>query len=327
MDRGKFIESKLLDEDNLTKEVITIINDSSNSTQVQEKRVKKNSTLKYTIENGMVTIAGKMPILEESDQFKQSMMKRCEDVSCNRTIVFSPDYSDPSWKHLAENVINIFYEENISSGSFSVGEDKKIKIVGEFPNKKSKDRLSMVLKKYEVYDDINDTTYLKVLQQKEETLPIVDENISDTNSSAKSINEHNISSLPLVEEQIESTIAVGQKKISEILKKRTINFHRNRAKITSSGIKTLNEVVAILKGLSDIEIEVKGYTDASGKKSINQWISHERAKSVKKYLGKKGINLKDIKAKGFGEEGLLYKDKPYSKANRRVEIEIKRKKI
>jgi OOP family OmpA-OmpF porin len=70
---------------------------------------------------------------------------------------------------------------------------------------------------------------------------------------------------------------------------------------------------------------VKGYTDASGDEKINLWISQERAKSVKRYLGKHGIPLKNITAKGFGESELLYGDKPYSELNRRVEIEIRRR--
>ena len=58
---------------------------------------------------------------------------------------------------------------------------------------------------------------------------------------------------------------------------------------------------------------------------MNLWISEERAKSVRKYLGNNGVPFKNIEAKGYGETELLYGDKPYSELNRRVEIEIKRK--
>lgn len=120
------------------------------------------------------------------------------------------------------------------------------------------------------------------------------------------------------------TVATAQEQINKIVN-HNISFYKNRAKITNKGQRTLKKVIKVLKELPDAKILVKGYTDASGKESINKWISEERAKSVKKYLGKHGIPLENIEAKGFGESELLYGNKPYSKLNRRVEIEIKRK--
>ena len=120
-------------------------------------------------------------------------------------------------------------------------------------------------------------------------------------------------------------IEIAQEDIIELLKSKKINFIRNRSRITKQSISTLNEIILILKRVPDAKIEVRGYTDASGKKSTNKWISEERAKSVKNYLGSAGINPMNIEAKGFGEEELLYEDKPYSRLNRRVEIEIKRR--
>ena len=122
----------------------------------------------------------------------------------------------------------------------------------------------------------------------------------------------------------QESLSTAQKQISKIVS-HNISFYKNRAKITNKGQRTLNRVIKVLKKVPDVKILVKGYTDASGKKRINQWISEERAKSVKKYLGKHGIALKNIEAKGFGETELLYGNKPYSTLNRRVEIEIKRK--
>ena len=115
-----------------------------------------------------------------------------------------------------------------------------------------------------------------------------------------------------------------QESISSITN-RNISFYKNKAKITDKSRATLNKVIKILKTVPNAKITVKGYTDASGKEKTNLWISQERAKSVKKYLGKHGIPLKNIVAKGYGESELLYGDKPNSELNRRVEIEIRRK--
>lgn len=123
----------------------------------------------------------------------------------------------------------------------------------------------------------------------------------------------------------DASLDLTQETISNLIKSERIHFYKNRAKVTNKGKQTLDKVVKILKGIPDVNITIKGYTDASGRRKMNQWISLERAKSVKNYLGSQGIALESINVQGFGEEGLLYADKPYSRLNRRVEIEIKRK--
>jgi len=146
------------------------------------------------------------------------------------------------------------------------------------------------------------------------------------NNIQNSISNKNIDIDNNIEEDIvKDDIEVVQDKIAEILKEKKINFYRNRAKLIPESKKTLKEIISIIKDIPNIKIYVKGYTDASGKKDINRWISEARAKSVKLYLGKHGINPDIIEYKGFGEDDLLYKDKPYSPLNRRVEIEIKRR--
>jgi outer membrane protein OmpA-like peptidoglycan-associated protein len=156
-------------------------------------------------------------------------------------------------------------------------------------------------------------------EQIKEVKQKINENNS-SNSNIDTIDKNNSVTPPPIDK-----IDIAQKKIAELLERERINFYRSRAKITPKGLKTLQKVITILKDVPDIKIEVKGYTDASGKRSVNRWISEERAKSVKNYLGSHGINPVHIEAKGFGEENLLYKDKPYSPLNRRVEIEIKRR--
>lgn len=122
-----------------------------------------------------------------------------------------------------------------------------------------------------------------------------------------------------------TTIENTQTLISNIVKSEQIHFYKNRSKLTNKSKKTLDKIVEILKRSSNVEIIVKGYTDASGRRKMNRWVSSERAKSVKSYLVNQGIASESIEVKGFGENGLLYPKRPYSRLNRRVEIEVKRR--
>lgn len=273
----------------------------------KDEKLEQQSTLEYKIEKGVISIDGSMPLLEDSDPLKKSMMSMCSVVHCERGIIFSPDIKTPDWKDMAKEVIDLFQRENLSYATLLIDKESKITIGGEFINRTSKDRLSSLLNKYNQYS-VNDTTTLKELKVKEEER-VVEQSISEINSTV---------------EDSRDAVEMAQDEITEILKSKNINFVRNRARITKKGIETLNEIIVILKKVPDVKIEVRGYTDASGKRAINKWISEERAKSVRNYLGSSGINPVNIVAKGFGEEDLLYEDKPYSKLNRRVEIGIRR---
>jgi len=273
------------------------------------------STLEYKIENGVITIAGNMPILDNNDVLKKTMMRFCGEEYCDRTILFSADRENPSWKNIAKEFIDLFYEENLTNASFLADEFGNISIGGELLTRKSKDRITQILNSNHSVNII-DNTHLKVSPLPEETPKISEAKIIDIN---KSIDKN----VTLLHSSI--VVDIAQNKIIELLSTKKINFVRNRARITRRGIRTLKEIIPILKDTPNIKIIVKGYTDAGGKRAINRWISSQRAKSVKNYLGSHGINPKDIEAKGFGEDDLLYEDNPYSPLNRRVEIEIKRK--
>jgi outer membrane protein OmpA-like peptidoglycan-associated protein len=273
------------------------------------------STLEYKIENGVITIAGNMPILDNNDVLKKTMMRFCGEEYCDRTILFSADRENPSWKNIAKEFIDLFYEENLTNASFLADEFGNISIGGELLTRKSKDRITQILNSNHSVNII-DNTHLKVSPLPEETPKISEAKIIDINKSI----DKNVTVL-----NSSIVVDIAQNKIIELLSTKKINFVRNRARITRRGIRTLKEIIPILKDTPNIKIIVKGYTDAGGKRAINRWISSQRAKSVKNYLGSHGINPKDIEAKGFGEDDLLYEDNPYSPLNRRVEIEIKRK--
>ncbi len=283
-------------------------------------RTLKVSSLDYKMEKELITIDGKMPILENNDTLKLILMSRCEKVKCDKKIHFSSEQVMPKWKALVTETINLFHHENMEMANLTV-DGNSIYISGEFKEKESMAKLKKILTPYLTIYNIKNETSLKereVILAKVETPQVNTDNSLSKNSSLESIssksNSVKSSSIKIIEEQI-----------SDILKEKHINFYRNRAKITKKGRKTLDEIIFILKKQKDIYIEVQGHTDASGKAKTNQWISTQRAKSVKNYLGSRGLNPKHIVAKGFGETRLLLKNRPNSAINRRVEIKIKRR--
>ena len=73
---------------------------------------------------------------------------------------------------------------------------------------------------------------------------------------------------------------------------------------------------------SKLNVEIAGHTDSRGRASLNKEISKDRANSVKSALMLLGVNPKQIKAIGYGEDFPIVKDdaKGLSEINRRVEF-------
>lgn len=82
---------------------------------------------------------------------------------------------------------------------------------------------------------------------------------------------------------------------------KNILFDVNEYKIKETAIPELNKLVYFLKNNPTINILIAGYADESGTKTYNQKLSENRAKSVCRYLLSKGINIKRLTCKGFGE--------------------------
>jgi outer membrane protein OmpA-like peptidoglycan-associated protein len=115
-----------------------------------------------------------------------------------------------------------------------------------------------------------------------------------------------------------------QEEIDEILSKEKIFFKRLSTDITDKSYKVVEDIAKILEKNSSVRVEIGGHTDAKGEDEVNEWISLQRAKSVKNELVKLGISKDRIVAKGYGEsKPLVPNDKNgYSFENRRVEFKI-----
>jgi general secretion pathway protein A len=103
-----------------------------------------------------------------------------------------------------------------------------------------------------------------------------------------------------------------------------IPFNYKSNEMPENAYKSLDRFAEIMLRNSDVQISIKGYTDALGSHEYNKRLSSFRANIVKSYLVGKGISPTRIKSIGIGEKNPL---KPNTsaegrRANRRVEIEL-----
>ncbi|WP_419763523.1 MAG: OmpA family protein [Arcobacter sp.] len=115
-----------------------------------------------------------------------------------------------------------------------------------------------------------------------------------------------------------------QEEIDNILSKEKIFFKRLGTDITEKSYKVVQDIANILLKNPNVKVEIGGHTDAKGADDVNEWVSLQRAKSVRKELIKLGVSKDRVTAKGYGEtKPLVPNDKNgYSFENRRVEFKI-----
>jgi len=109
-----------------------------------------------------------------------------------------------------------------------------------------------------------------------------------------------------------------------------IYFNFNSSFLSRDGKAKVKELAGIMKENPDLQIEIIGYTDNTGPKVFNNWISKRRAASVGNYLIKYGIAKNRFVSKGLGASNFIainqYPDNTDAhegrKFNRRVEIHI-----
>ncbi len=105
-----------------------------------------------------------------------------------------------------------------------------------------------------------------------------------------------------------------------------VNFDRDKDLIRPDSHQKLDEFYnKLVLYIDDIEfLNIEGHTDSRNSDSYNQDLSERRAKVVKEYLIKKGIDRSKLKSIGFGESKLLNRGNQESDhaENRRVEIKV-----
>lgn len=113
-------------------------------------------------------------------------------------------------------------------------------------------------------------------------------------------------------------VELGRKLIIE-----NLLFQTNRFELPSN-VDELNILAEFMNSKPNITIMVEGHTDAIGSDARNDWLSQQRAESVKNYLVSKGIVNTRIQTKGYGERRPIASnsDDFGRQLNRRTEIII-----
>ena len=101
-------------------------------------------------------------------------------------------------------------------------------------------------------------------------------------------------------------------------------FDMGRAVIKPASFTELDELVAMMKADTKVEIQLEGHTDNQGSAEANLKLSQDRVDAVKKYLSSKGIAKDRIKTKAFGGTQPLSTEKTEEARalNRRVEMRV-----
>jgi outer membrane protein OmpA-like peptidoglycan-associated protein len=99
-------------------------------------------------------------------------------------------------------------------------------------------------------------------------------------------------------------------------------FETGSARLNPISEAKLTEAYNTLKDNPEITVEIRGYTDNVGSRALNKKLSLERAKEVRWWLIKKGIENARLVAKGFGPDNYIASNKTAEgrQKNRRVEF-------
>ncbi len=129
----------------------------------------------------------------------------------------------------------------------------------------------------------------------------------------------------VVEEMVEEVVEpVVVTKTFSAQRLGTESFELNSTKLNAESKAKLDELVKFLNEYPQANVEVVGYTDASGAASYNQTLSEKRAQSVADALTAKGVDASRISARGEGENNPIASNKTSEgrQMNRRVEITV-----
>jgi outer membrane protein OmpA-like peptidoglycan-associated protein len=130
----------------------------------------------------------------------------------------------------------------------------------------------------------------------------------------------------LKKEEVKDVIPVLTKEEQEILKKAfdNLEFESGKDIIKQESFASLDELAELLKKKPEWKLRITGHTDNVGKPAANMKLSEKRAKAVKAYLVKKGIDEKRLITEWYGQtRPIAPNNTPEGRQkNRRVEMLI-----
>ena len=108
-----------------------------------------------------------------------------------------------------------------------------------------------------------------------------------------------------------------------------IEFQTSSDVIKKSSYPILDQIVAVMELNPEYRLAIKGYTDNTGKASLNLELSKKRAAAVMTYMIAKGISATRMTSEGYGDANPIASNKTAAgrAKNRRVEFEISYEKV
>ncbi len=138
------------------------------------------------------------------------------------------------------------------------------------------------------------------------------------------------------EEVVEEEVVEVVEEVAEVVKPekyliKPIFFDFDSFELSNTARSNLDDLATILNKFPNVELEIKGHTDAVGTTNYNQILSEKRTKAVSKYLQGKSIAKERLVLKGFSEGNPVAinrtaddRDAPKGRQlNRRVEFNVK----
>ncbi|MGB9191627.1 MULTISPECIES: OmpA family protein [unclassified Acinetobacter] len=112
--------------------------------------------------------------------------------------------------------------------------------------------------------------------------------------------------------------------IATALNMQIINFDTASAEIPDANKSILDQAAALIKRAPQVQLTVKGHTDAVGNAEKNKALSQKRAQAVVDYLVKQGVDSAQLQAVGYGsEQPVADNATPEGQfKNRRIEFEV-----
>ncbi|KAA9345844.1 OmpA family protein [Adhaeribacter soli] len=116
----------------------------------------------------------------------------------------------------------------------------------------------------------------------------------------------------------------GEIRAKEPIRLSNIFFRPDEAVLLPTSFNELDKLYEFLSENKEMAIQINGHTDITSNPEYNQTLSENRAKAVKTYLIRKGIDERKIKTQGYGDTRPVATNETEEgkQQNRRVEFEV-----
>jgi OOP family OmpA-OmpF porin len=112
--------------------------------------------------------------------------------------------------------------------------------------------------------------------------------------------------------------------INAILAATKISFASGSADISGDSLATLDEIATVLKGCTEVKMEIGAHSDSQGREEMNLNLSQARADSVLNGLLARRVLTSNLTAVGYGETRPIADNETEEgrEANRRIEFTL-----